>query len=35
MVSDGDGIWNGQYSGSKEMWGEVKRLLGTMQRAGD
>ena len=35
MVSDGDGIWQGQYSGSKAMWGEVKALLQTMQRAGD
>ena len=35
MVSDGDGIWQGQYSGSKAMWGEVKTLLQTMQRAGD
>ncbi len=34
MVSDGDGIWQGQYSGSKAMWEEVKKLLGTMQRAG-
>ena len=34
MVSDGDGIWQGQYSGSKAMWGEVKKLLGTMQRTG-
>ena len=34
MVSDGDGIWEGQYSGSKAMWGEVKELLRTMQRAG-
>jgi len=35
MLSDGDGIWQGQYSGSKAMWSEVKRLLGTMQRTDD
>ena len=34
MVSDGDGIWKGQYSGSKAMWDEVKTLLRTMHRAG-
>ena len=34
MVSDGDGIWQGQYSGSKAMWSEVKTLLMTMQRGG-
>ena len=32
MVSDGDGIWNGQFSGSKSMWSEAKAVLEKLQR---
>lgn len=32
MVSDGDGIWNGQFSGSRTLWREAKRVLGQLAR---
>lgn len=32
MVSDGDGIWNGQFIGSRPMWKAAKRVLGTLAR---
>ena len=33
MVSDGDGIWKGQYSGSKTTWEKAKIVLQNLQRA--
>lgn len=33
MVSDGDGIWNGQFSGSKTMWVKTNAILKKLQRA--
>lgn len=27
MISDGDGIWNGQFTGSKERWAEALEIL--------
>jgi hypothetical protein len=32
MVSDGDGIWNGQFSGSETMWVEAKIILENLKR---
>jgi len=32
MVSDGDGIWNGQFSGSETMWVEAKIILENLRR---
>lgn len=32
MVSDGDGIWNGQFSGSRDRWLEAVDILGGLQR---
>ncbi len=33
MVSDGDGLWSGQFMGSKPVWQEAKVVLGSLQRA--
>jgi hypothetical protein len=32
MVSDGDGIWSGQFLGSREIWAEAKIVLGSLSR---
>jgi hypothetical protein len=32
MLSDGDGIWNGQFSGSKERWTEAVQILKKLKR---
>ncbi len=34
MLSDGDGIWNGQFSGSKERWEEAVEILKQLKRKG-
>jgi hypothetical protein len=34
MISDGDGIWDGQYSGSRQTWQRAKRVLQGLGRAG-
>jgi hypothetical protein len=32
MISDDDGIWNGQFGGSRTMWEKAKKVLGTLAR---
>jgi len=32
MVSDGDGIWSGQFTGSKELWAEAIEIIQQLQR---
>jgi len=32
MVSDGDGIWNGQYTGSPEIWEKAKVILMNLKK---
>lgn len=34
MLSDGDGIWNGQFSGWKERWAEALEILKQLKRKG-
>jgi len=34
MLSNGDGIWNGQFSGSKERWKEAVEILKQLKRKG-
>ena len=33
MISDGDGIWEGQYSGSETIWKKAKSILQNLRRA--
>lgn len=33
MISNGDGIWNGQFTGSGPMWDEAKELLKKIKKA--
>ena len=33
MLSDGDGIWNGQFTGSKAMWIKAKAVLEGLTKA--
>ncbi len=32
MISDGDGIWNGQFTGSKERWNEALGVLKKLKK---
>ena len=32
MLSDGDGIWSGQFTGSKERWAEALKILKQLKR---
>lgn len=34
MISDGDGIWNGQFTGSKERWAEALDILKKLKKNG-
>ena len=33
MVSDGDGLWSGQFMGTEPVWQEAKVVLGSLRRA--
>ena len=32
MISNGDGIWNGQFTGSSQMWDEAKEILKKLRK---
>ena len=32
MVGDDEGIWNGQFTGTKERWAEALRILKSMKK---
>lgn len=32
MLSDGDGIWNGQYTGTKEGWTDAVNILKALKK---
>ncbi len=33
MISDGDGIWSGQFTGSKERWSEALEILKKLKKS--